>query len=223
MNLIVPEIVLEGRGLSLAVVGVAIGVGLLLWLFGWRFHRFWIVVAVTVGGGLYGLSAGQATGVNMIAMGIMLALCAGLLALELARVFAFLAAGTALWLAVGLFFPQGRELWLVFLGGGLIGILFYRLWTMLLTSFIGTIIATHAILILIGETTKGDAVTWTRDHAMALSVGIGLLSLLGLAVQGMQERWKQQRTKETTEEQPKTEKLPKDLQALKDAFTKPAK
>ncbi|WP_020475413.1 hypothetical protein [Zavarzinella formosa] len=225
MNLIVPEILTEGRGLSMAVIGTAIAVGLALWLFGWRGHRFWIVVGVTVTGGLYGLSAGQATGVNMIAMGIMLALSAGLLALELARVFAFLAAGTVVWLAVGALFPQGKELWLVFLAGGLVGILFYRLWTMTLTSFLGTIVATHAILILLGEITKFDSVAFAREHPTGLNIGIGLVSAMGLAIQGAQVRW----AKPDPEEKPKDEKkkekekLPKDVQALKDAFSKPAK
>ncbi len=223
MNLIVPEILQEGRGLSHAVAGAAAVLGLLLWLFGWRGHRFWIVVGVTVAGGLYGLSAGQATGVNMVALGVMLALCAGLLALELARVFAFLAAGTAVWLTAGALFPQGREMWLVFLAGGLVGILFYRLWTMALTSFLGTLLAAHAILILTGETTTFDAATWAREHPVALNIGVGLVSAMGLALQGAQLRWKTPDGGETDADGKKKEKLPKDMQALKDAFSKPAK
>lgn len=223
MNLIVPEILQEGRGLSHVVTGIAIALGLCLWLFGWRGHRFWIVVGITVTGGLYGLSAGQATGVNMIAMGIMLALCSGLLALELARLFAFAAAGTVLWLAAAALFPQGREMWLVFLAGGLIGILFYRLWTMALTSFLGTIIATHAILILISNLSTFDSVLCAREHPAGLSIGVALISAMGLAIQGAQVRWTRPAEEADEREANKQEKLPKDVQALKEAFSKPEK
>jgi len=222
MMFIVPDILQEGRGLSPAVAGVTALLGLLLWLFGWRGHRFWIVVGVTVAGGLYGLSAGQATGVNMVALGVMLALCAGLLALELARVFAFLAAGTAVWLAAGALFPQGKEMWLVFLAGGLVGILFYRLWTMALTSFLGTIVAAHAILILAGEFSKFDAAAWARGHPVALNIGVGLVSAMGLALQGAQLRWKKADEEEAADGKA-DEKLPKDMKALKAAFSKPVK
>lgn len=221
MTLIVPEILHEGRGLSPAVASVAALLGLLLWLFGWRGHRFWIVVGITVGGGLYGLSAGQATGVNMVALGVMLALCAGLLALELARVFAFLAAGTVVWLAAGALFPQGREMWLVFLAGGLVGILFYRLWTMALTSFLGTIVAAHAILILAGEFSKFDAAAWAGDHPIALNICVGLFSAMGLALQGAQLRWKKADGEDADGKS--DGKLPKDMKALKEAFSKPVK
>lgn len=223
MQLIITDILNEGRGLSLTAIITALVLGLLLWVFGWRAHRFWIVVGVTVTGGLYGLSAGQASGVNMIAMGLMLALSAGLLALELARVFAFLAAGTVVWLAVGAVFPQGRELWLVFLAGGLVGILFYRLWTMTLTSFLGTIIAVHAILILLGEIAKLDAVSFAHNNATGLNIGVALLSAMGLAIQGAQVRWSQPTEEEEVRKSRKKEKLPKDLQLLKEAFAKPSK
>lgn len=223
MNLIVTDILNEGRGLSMVAIITALVLGLMLWIFGWRAHRFWIVVGVTVTGGLYGLSAGQATGVNMIAMGLMLSLSAGLLALELARVFAFLAAGTVVWLAVGALFPQGRELWLVFLAGGLIGILFYRLWTMTLTSFLGTIIAVHAILILLGELAKLDAVAFAHNNSTGLNIGVALLSAMGLAIQGAQVRWSQPEPEEEGKKGRKKKKLPKDMQSLKDAFTKSAK
>jgi hypothetical protein len=224
MQWIVPEILNEGRGLSMVAIITATVLGLALWLFGWRAHRFWIVVGVTVTGGLYGLSAGQSTGANMIAMGIMLALSAGLLALELARVFAFLAAGTVLWLAVGALFPQGRELWLVFLAGGLVGIVFYRLWTMTLTSFFGTIVSAHAILILLGETARLDAVAFAREHPTGLNIGVALVSALGLAAQGAQVRWsKAEDDSEEARRARKKRKLPKDMRALKDAFAKSAK
>ena len=117
---------------------------LLLRLFGWRWHRFWTVAAVTVAAGLYGLATGQSAGGHVLAMGLLLAVSAGLLALELARLFAFAAGGTAVWLAAGALFPTARETGIFVLVGGLAGVLFDRLWTMALTSFLGTILGGHA-------------------------------------------------------------------------------
>ena len=77
----------------------------------------------------------------MLAVGILLAVAAGMMALELASVMAFLAGGVGAWLAVQWVLPQAQELWAVFLSGGLFGLLLYRLWTMLLTSLIGTLLA----------------------------------------------------------------------------------
>ena len=45
MQLIAPEILQETRGLSPAVSGTAMFVGLMLWLTGWTWHRFWVVLA----------------------------------------------------------------------------------------------------------------------------------------------------------------------------------
>jgi hypothetical protein len=189
MHMIAPDVLAEARGLSAGVCGAGIGLGLLLWLFGWRWHRFWTVAGVTVAGGLYGLSTGQATGGHVLALGLLLAVAAGLLALELARLFAFVAGGTAVWLGAGALLPNAQELGVFFLAGGLAGILFYRLWMMALTSFLGTLLAGHAGLVLTDTLTAFDAPGWSGRNPMALSVAVGLVSALGLAAQGAQLRW----------------------------------
>ena len=148
MQLIAPDILAEARGLSPVLSGIGALLGSLVWLCGWRWHRFWVVVAVTLIGGLVGMQAGKSSGGHILAMGVLLGLSAGLLALELARVFAFAAAGTCSWMAAGLLFPKGQELWVAFLLGGLLGVLLYRFWTMLLTSFVGVLFAWHSLLCL---------------------------------------------------------------------------
>jgi len=229
MHLIAPDILAEARGLSVGVLITGIALGLLLWLFGWRWHRFWTVVAVTVAGGLYGLATGQAGGGHVLALGLLLSVSAGLLALELARLFAFAAGGTAVWLAAGALFPSAQETGVFFLVGGLAGILFYRLWTMALTSFVGTLVGGHAGLVLVATLTDFDSVEWAGRNPVGLSVGVGLVSLLGLAAQGAQVR---RRTIREDEEQARRNRkrrrdpiasnhLPPDLQKLKDAFTEP--
>ena len=229
MHLIAPDILAEARGLSVGVLATGAAIGLLLWLFGWRWHRFWTVVAVTVAGGLYGLATGHAGGGHVLAMGLLLAVSAGLLALELARLFAFAAGGTAVWLAAAALFPNAHELGVFFLAGGLAGILFYRLWTMALTSFVGTLLAGHAGLVLVATLTPFDAIEWAGHNAIGLSVAVGLVSLLGLAAQGAQvrryyvreeeERWRRYRKRRR--DPIANGHLPPDLEKLRNAFRRP--
>jgi hypothetical protein len=225
MQIIAPDILAEGRGLSPSVLVAGIVVGWLLWLFGWRWHRFWTVVGVTIAGGIYGLSSGMAGNGHVLALGLLLAVSAGLLAMELARLLAFVAGGTTVWWAAGALFPKAQELWVCFLAGGLAGILFYRLWLMTLTSFIGTLIAGHSLLSLLESFTKIDVVTWSNRNPVALSVGVGVLTIMGLAAQGTQYRWHQAKDDEATtpkkSRKKRSDAVPPDLQALRDAFAKP--
>ena len=165
MQLIVPEILAEARGMTPAMSGTLCALGVALWLFGWRWHRFWIVAGITLAAGLLGLNAGRAAGgTQIMALGILVAVAAGMMALELAKVFAFVAGGCGAWLAVQWVFPQAQELWAVFLSGGLFGLLLYRLWTMLLTSLAGVLVASHAALLLLEAPLGFNAVNWVTAN-----------------------------------------------------------
>jgi hypothetical protein len=189
MQLIAPDILAEARGLTPAAAGTLCVLGLALWLFGWRWHRFWIVAGITLAAGLLGLSAGRAAGgTRVMAGGILLAVAGGMLALELAKVFAFVAGGCGAWLAVQWVFPQAQELWAVFLSGGLFGLLLYRPWTMLLTSLAGALVAAHAGLLLLEPVLRFDAAAWADAHQAALNgVAVGL-TVLGVLIQAVADR-----------------------------------
>jgi hypothetical protein len=188
MQLIAPDILAEARGLSPVLSGIGVLLGSLVWMCGWRWHRFWVVVAVTLIGGLVGMQAGKSSGGHILAMGVLLGLSAGLLALELARVFAFAAAGTSLWMASSLIFPKGQELWVAFLIGGLLGVLLYRFWTMLLTSFVGVLFAWHSLLCLAERLLSFDSAGFAERQGTILN-GAGLsATVLGVVVQSWIER-----------------------------------
>lgn len=186
MQLIVPDILAEARGLTTAMSGTLCALGIALWLFGWRWHRFWIVAGITLAAGLLGLNAGRAAGgTQIMALGILIAVAAGMMALELAKVFAFVAGGCGAWLAVQWVFPQAQELWAVFLSGGLFGLLLYRLWTMLLTSLAGVLVASHAALLLLEAPMGFNAVAWVTANQAALNgVAVGLV-VLGILLQAI--------------------------------------
>ncbi|HXD87554.1 MAG TPA: hypothetical protein VN641_13740 [Urbifossiella sp.] len=181
MQLIAPDILAEARGLSGAMLGTLATLGVALWLFGWRWHRFWVVAGITLTAGLIGLNAARPAGVQVIAVGILLAVAAGMMALELAKVVAFVAGGIGAWLAVQWVLPQAQELWAVFLSGGLLGLLLYRVWTMLLTSLLGTLLGLHAGLLLLEPVFSYDAATWAAANNAALNgltVGVIILGIL---------------------------------------------
>src|SRR5437870_5200884 len=185
MQLIAPDILAEARGLTGAMTGTICVLGFALWLFGWRWHRFWIVAGITLTAGLIGLNAGRTSGTQVMAVGILLAVAAGLLALELARLLAFVAGGCGAWLAVQWVLPQAQELWAVFLCGGLFGLLLYRLWTMFLTSLIGALFAGHAGLLLAEQFFYLDTVAWAARNVAALNGVVVGLVVLGILLQAV--------------------------------------
>src|ERR687892_243700 len=93
MQLIAPDIVAELCGLSLGVILAGALLGLALWLLGWWSHRFWIVLGVTVLAGVYGLEEAAAFKTHPLAAALLLAIPAGILALQLARLAAFAVGG----------------------------------------------------------------------------------------------------------------------------------
>ena len=183
MQFVHPDILAEARGLSIGATGFALLVGLLLWGLGWRWHRFWIVFGVTLTAGLVGLNAGQTVGGQVLAVGILLAVAAGMMALEIARVLAFVAGGIAAWIAVQTVLPAAREMWAVFLCGGLLGLMLYRLWAMMLTSTAGVLLATYSVLVMGDILFKNDGVAFAKKNVVALNATVIVIAFFGVILQ----------------------------------------
>ncbi len=188
MQLILPDLLQEARGMSLAVYAITLVIGAALWLTGWWGHRFWIVLFTTVAAGIAGLSSGRATGVQPFAAGVLLAVTAGMMALALARMAAFVAGGIATWLVVRAVVPAWEEPLLTFLGGGLVGLAMFRAWAMVLSSLAGTLLMAYAGLGLADKLGKIDALEWSEKRVVMLnSICLGV-ALFGWAVQFAIER-----------------------------------
>ena len=188
MQLLVPDILAEARGLSVSVTGPAFALGFLIWIFGWRGHRFWIVLATTVAAGIFGLCYGTELGTRPIPLGILFAITAGAMALAVVRLVVFSAGGIAAWLFIRAVFPAWEEPLLCFLIGGLVGILLFRIWTMALTSAIGTILMAYSGLCLVAGWSNLDAVVLAEKQSTLLTGGCILVMLLGFLIQFVMER-----------------------------------
>jgi hypothetical protein len=188
MRCVDPEIMETAIGLSLGLCTAALVLGLLLWIFGWRAHRFWIVLTVTVAAGLVGLDSGNAWGAQPIICGLLLALAAGFMALALVRILAFSAGGLAAWLAIHGLAPQFHEPLLCFLSGGLFGLFLFRLWTMVLTSSAATLLMAYSGLCLAAKLANLDAIGLAQRQGIWLNFACGSIMLAGVLVQYLLER-----------------------------------
>jgi hypothetical protein len=201
MQLIASRLLEPILGLSgpACVAGLAIGV--LLWLLGWWAHRFWIVLFATVTAGVLGLSPlARVAGATPIVAGILLAISAGMMALALARITAFVAGGAAVCIALQLLFPAWDERVLAFLVGGLAGLVMFRFWMMLLSSLGGTLMITYAGLSLLHRLGKLDAPSWIEQRSFMLNWGCVALTMGGLLAQYLLERMRKKMKKRREEE-----------------------
>ena len=183
MQLIEPEILADASGLALGLSVCGLLLGMALWLLGWRRHRFWVVLTITLVGGVYGLNEAPALRAPPAVAGVLLALGAGTLALALARLFAFAAAGIAALLAVQAFVPTWDQPLISFMTGGLLGVLLYRLWVMVLTSLAGALLMTYASLCLAERFTKLATGDFAAKHTTLLNWICGGLAGLGVLLQ----------------------------------------
>jgi hypothetical protein len=207
MTLFAPDILQAACGLSVILSATGLVVGALLWALGWRWHRFWIVVATTVVAGILGLYTQPMHGMQPLVAGVLLALAAGVMALALARLVAFASGGLAAWLLVHSLAPAWNEPFVCFLAGGLLGVFLFRLWTMALTSLCGTLLLGYSCLCLLDRLGKINAiaVTESRPHllnAACLTIaGIGIVTQLYLE----QRRAAQEKAKQEKERQQKVQ------------------
>jgi hypothetical protein len=204
MDILSPEfladLLSEGRGLSPAIPGVGLGVGLLLWLMGSRGHRFWLSMAVTLTAGIIGLHTAPALGVQPLVGGLLLAVCAGALALALVRLLVFAIVGVGSLAVAQAVTPGWNEPVVFFMAGGLIGVVFFRLWVMALTSLAGSVLVGYSGLCLASSMGGVDVVALAKDQGRLLLWGGLGFALLGVFTQFVLERRRAKKKRQSREE-----------------------
>jgi len=189
MSLFDPEILQELCGLSLGPCITGAVTGFLLWLTGWWLHRFWIVLVTTAMAGILGLVSGSVHGVQPLIAAVLLAIAAGILAMALIRLVAFAAGGAAVCFVLQKLAPStGTEPLIPFLAGGLLALYLFRLWTMTITSFAGTVLMGYFGLCLANHFGKLQAVEMAHEKTGMLNLACAIFTLLGLLAQLLVER-----------------------------------
>jgi hypothetical protein len=185
--LFAPDILAEGRGLSPWISGVILLVGLILWLWGARTHRFWVAVGTTLVAGWLGLTLAPQLGMQPLVAGLLLAVSGGALSLSLVRLLLFVTGGGLAHLLCQRIAP-GWEPLACFLAGGLACILLYQFCITVLTSLAGTLLMGYAGLWLADLLDRFDAVAWTGKNAPLLNWACLALVVTGVLVQYLLER-----------------------------------
>jgi hypothetical protein len=196
MVLVAPDILDEVRQLPWFVLAMGLALGLLMWVFGGRGHRFWLVLLMTVAGGVLGLTFGAAYDMQPLVAGLLLAVAAGALALALSRVMLFIVGGAAcVWLARTVA-PAWDEPAVCFLVGGLLGVLLYKVWVTALSSLAGTLLLAYSILGFVGLIGACDVAAWADQQTAVLNWACGAFAGLGLLAQLLLERRRRRRLQE---------------------------
>jgi hypothetical protein len=204
MQLFAPEIFQAGHGLSVGLCAIGLVLGIALWLTGWMAHRFWIVLTATVIAGIAGLATSSMHGMKPLLAGILLAVGAGALALALIRLVVFAATGGLLALAVHNLGPASIDEplgWFLF--GGLVGLLLFRFWTMVLTSLSGAALGAYSLLFLLDTAGSLDAVSLSERKGPMLNAACLAFAAVGVVLQILIEkrRARQQRIRDEFERQ----------------------
>ncbi len=188
MHVVTPDLVAELCGLSLGLLLAAAGVGFALWLFGWKTHRFWVVLLTTVAAGVYGLQEGNTFKTPPLVAALLLAIAAGVLALALVRLLAFWAGGVSGLLLLQAAAPSLDQPLVVFIVSGLVSLLLFRWFLMALTSFAGAALMCYAGLALLNWQGALDAVAWTEQSGGLLNWICVLTALMGFLFQFLLHR-----------------------------------
>src|SRR5262249_24328115 len=121
MEMVLPDILGDLRQLSAVFSVAGLLIGLVLWLAGGWTHRFWVVLSLTVLGGIWGLNHAADLRAAPLFAAIGVGLATGLLALTVIRLGAFFAGGVAALVLVQAWSPSWDQPLVSFLAGGLAG------------------------------------------------------------------------------------------------------
>jgi hypothetical protein len=182
MQVLSPDVFADVLELPLAALGIIAALGAAIALTGWRWHRFWLTITVSLVSGLIGIRQASVWGIEQPVMaGVLLATAAGCLALSLARVGMFLAYGLTIWYAMKRIAPLHAVPAFCICVGGLFSVLFYRFCIVLLTSAFGSLLLCYGGLAALQEKNIFSVSSWLQEQPLmgtAVWAGLTLFTLL---------------------------------------------
>lgn len=182
MSLLTPEYLTELLDLPSAALLITLVLGLALALTGWKWHRFWLTLSLSLVAGLVGMKQAATWGIQQPALaGGILAATAGCLALSLARVGLFLAYGLACWYIMQRLAPAYAIPAMCICVGGIFSVVFYRFSMALLTSAIGCLMMCYSGFAYCEQQKFFPVLNLIKEQALtvhAVWTGLTLLSSL---------------------------------------------
>src|SRR5258707_7006233 len=97
-------------------------------------------------------------------------------------------------------YPSFQQHVIGFLVSGLLCLLLFRWFFMILTSWLGASLLAYGILALLHYHVWLDAVAWSEEHQTLLTVLFGVGTLIGFGVQFFFERWRARRRRKHEED-----------------------
>jgi hypothetical protein len=177
------------RRLSPGLLFVALLVGVLLWGFGGRLYRFWVILLATLLGGAAGLEMGPSLGLQRLVAAALFGATAGALALSLFDVVVFLLGGAAATLLVLQIGTGQTDPLPFFLAGGLAFLLLRSLFLVVFTAGIGTALIGAGVVGLLESKLETGSAGWPEAHHDMVA-GIGaVMCLLGCVAQWLTRKW----------------------------------
>ncbi len=201
MHLVAPDLIADLCGLSLGLLLAGVVVGFVLWLFGWKSHRFWVVLLTTVAAGVYGLQEAAAFKTPPLVAALLLAVAAGILALALVRLLAFGVGGLTGLIVAQAAVPTLYQPLVVFIASGLVSLILFRWFLMALTSVTGAVLLSHVGLALLHHFGTLDAAIWAEQSGTLLSWICLLAALMGFLFQFVLHRRANRRRDDDNEEE----------------------
>ncbi|MGF1580569.1 MAG: hypothetical protein ACFCD0_14500 [Gemmataceae bacterium] len=183
MQILLPEVITEMRGLSLILQVLCLTIGISLWTSGWKTYRFWVVLSGTVVGGIYGLYTSPFLGVQPMFGALLLAISVGMLAMSLMRIIAFVLGGITCLVVAKFIAPSVDAPLICFLSGGIAATLLFRLWMMSLTSALGGLLFSYGVLSVLTRLAKMDGPGWCTQHPVLLNWVCFGLAISGTSLQ----------------------------------------
>lgn len=184
MEILSPEVVTDILELPLPALLAMMGAGLLLSITGWKWHRFWLTMCVSLIAGLIGMRQSTAWGISQpVVTGVLLAAAAGCLALSLSRVALFLAYGLTCWYAMKRMSPVYAIPAICICAGGLFSVVFYRFCVVLLTSTIGSVVLCYGAVAYVEQQKWYAALNWLKEQSLAAHAALAGVTLVALLIQ----------------------------------------